>query len=60
MDKAQLAKMIDHTMLNPNASKDRIYKLCWEAKEYNFGAVCVNPYYVPLAYKLLKGSDVKV
>ncbi|MEW5761512.1 MAG: deoxyribose-phosphate aldolase, partial [Candidatus Thermoplasmatota archaeon] len=41
-------------------SKDRIYKLCWEAKEYNFGAVCVNPYYVPLAYKLLKGSDVKV
>ena len=56
----ELNKYIDHTLLKPAAKKDEIIKLCNEAKDYHFASVCVNPTYVPLASKLLKGSDVKV
>jgi len=55
-----LASMIDHTLLKANATQEEIEKLCQEAKQYNFASVCVNPFYVPLAVKLLKGSNVKV
>lgn len=54
------AHMIDHTLLKPNATQEEIGKLCEEAKKYGFASVCVNPAYVPLAAKLLKGSRVKV
>lgn len=60
MDKQQLARMIDHTLLKPEATKAGIEKLCKEALEYNFASVCVNPTNVELAAKLLKGSEVKV
>lgn len=56
----KLAKLIDHTLLKPDASVAAITKLCEEAKENHFASVCVNPGFVPLAAKLLKGSDVKV
>lgn len=52
--------MIDHTLLKQDASIEAIEKLCKEALEFNFASVCVNPAFVPLAAKLLKGSDVKV
>ncbi|MGP3779270.1 deoxyribose-phosphate aldolase [Halanaerobium saccharolyticum] len=55
-----MAKMIDHTNLNPTATVDDIKKLCEEAKEHEFASVCVNPIYVPLAAKLLEESSVKV
>jgi len=58
--KEQLARMIDHTLLKPTATKKDITKLCQEAKKYHFAAVCVNPTYVPLTAKLLKNTDVKV
>jgi deoxyribose-phosphate aldolase len=58
--KKQLAKMIDHTLLKPNAMRTDIERLCDEAKRYGFAAVCVNPTYVSLASELLRGSDVKV
>ena len=60
MDKKQLAKMIDHTILKPEATKKEIEKLCSEALEYNFASVCVNPTRVKEAYEILKDSDVKV
>lgn len=60
MDKTQLAKMIDHTLLKPEASYEQIIKLCREALEYGFASVCVNPCYVNYAYHLLKGTDVKI
>ena len=60
MNNAELAKMIDHTILKANATQSDIEKLCEEAKEYNFASVCVNPYWVPLASDLLKNSTVKV
>ena len=56
----ELNRYIDHTLLKPDAKKDEITKLCNEAKEHHFASVCVNPTYVPLASRLLKGSDVKV
>ena len=60
MNNAELAKMIDHTILKANATQSDIEKLCEEAKEYKFASVCVNPYWVPLASDLLKNSTVKV
>ena len=53
-------KLIDHTLLKPEASIKAVRKLCEEALEYKFASVCVNPYFVPLAAKMLKGSEVKV
>ena len=55
-----LAKMIDHTNLKPDSTLENIKNLCEEAEEYNFGAVCVNPYYVKAAYDYLKKTDVKI
>ena len=55
-----LAKMIDHTILNPDARIEDIKRICKEAKEYGFASVCINPNYVKLAKELLKGTDVKV
>lgn len=56
----EINRMIDHTLLKQDASKEAIIKLCEEAKKYHFASVCVNPGFVPLAAKLLKGTDVKV
>lgn len=53
-------KLIDHTLLKPDATPEQIVKLCEEAKMFDFMSVCVNPGYVPLAYEQLKGSNVKV
>ncbi len=56
----EIAKMIDHTLLKPEASKADIEKLCDEARTHNFYSVCVNPAYVSLAARRLQGSEVKV
>jgi len=55
-----IARYIDHTNLKPYATKEDIIKLCEEAKEHNFYAVCVNPYRVKLAKEQLKETDIKV
>ncbi len=55
-----LARMIDHTNLKPEATPEDIERLCREALEHGFAAVCVNPAYVKLAARLLRGSPVKV
>jgi len=55
-----LARMIDHTILKPDATIEEIKNLCGEARKYHFISVCVNPGFVPLCSELLKGSDVKV
>ena len=60
MQKNELAKMIDHTMLKPDATKASIEKLCKEALDYNFASVCVNPSRVAECYSILKDSEVKV
>jgi deoxyribose-phosphate aldolase len=53
-------RFIDHTDLKPEATKADIEKLCQEAKDNHFASVCINPCYIPLAARLLKGSDTKV
>ncbi len=58
--KEQLAKLIDHTLLKPGATKDDVKRLCEEAKKYGFWSVCVNPTYVSLATDILGETDVKV
>lgn len=55
-----LARMIDHTLLKPEATVQQIEQLCAEAKKYHFASVCINPSYVPLCASLLKDTDIKV
>ena len=55
-----LAKMIDHTMLKPEATRDEVVKLCDEARKHHFASVCVNTTWVPLCKSLLHGSGVMV
>lgn len=56
----QLAKMIDHTLLRPEASTADIQKLCDEALKHGFFSICVNPANVKQAYSLVRSSPVKV
>ncbi len=55
-----VARTIDHTALKPDTTRAQIERLCAEAQEYGFAAVCVNPTWVTLAAQLLHGSPVKV
>ncbi|MCI6464359.1 MAG: deoxyribose-phosphate aldolase [Faecalicatena sp.] len=54
------AKMIDHTILKVDATKEDVKKLCEEALEYGFCSVCVNSSFVYYCAQQLKDSDVKV
>ena len=56
----QLASMIDHSLLRPNATLEELKRVCQEAVEYKFKAVCINPIFVADAVSLLKGKDVLV
>jgi deoxyribose-phosphate aldolase len=60
MEKRLLNKYIDHTILKPTCLVADIEKLCAEAKQYDFAAVCVPPNFVKLAKEKLVGSTVQV
>jgi deoxyribose-phosphate aldolase len=60
MKREEMAKFIDHTILKPEASEEKVRQICKEALEYEFASVCINPCHVELAFKLLKDSNVKV
>jgi deoxyribose-phosphate aldolase len=55
-----LAQYIDHTLLRPDASPEDIDRLCDEAVEYGFAAVCINPSWVARAKKRLRSSGITV
>ena len=55
-----VAKLIDHTLLKPDATYEQIDKLCDEALKFGFASVCVNPVHVKRCYAKLKGSPVVV
>lgn len=55
-----LARFIDHTVLKPDTRIADIEKLCREAAEFNFVAICIPPFFVEVAAKLLQGTAVKV
>jgi deoxyribose-phosphate aldolase len=56
----EVAGLIDHTLLKPDATASEIDKLCREAAEFRFATVCVNPTWVALCARLLRGSGVGV
>jgi len=56
----EVAKYIDHTLLKAPSTPSDVEKLCKEAKDNNFFAVCVNPAYVSLSKEMLADSNVKV
>ncbi len=55
-----LAKLIDHTLLKPEATQSAIERLCEEALTHHFATVCVNPYWVALAVDILGDTEVGV
>ena len=55
----QLNRYIDHTILKPTTLVSDIEKLCSEAIEYNFAAVCVPPPFVKKSKQLLQGSNTQ-
>ncbi|MGE8079917.1 deoxyribose-phosphate aldolase [Peribacillus loiseleuriae] len=61
MNKEQIARLIDHTILKADASREAIIQLAKEAKEHRFASVCVNPVQIETAFEVLKDTpDVKV
>ena len=60
IDRKQLVKIIDHTLLRPEATREEIMRVCGEGRLFGFAAVCINPTWVTLTSRLLKGSGVKV
>ncbi len=60
MDKKDLARLIDHTLLKSETKIEDIKKLCEEALKYQFYSVCINPCYVKTAKEFLKNSDIKI
>ncbi len=55
-----LARLIDHTILRPDATWPDVAKVCAEALHYEFASVCVNSFWVPRVASELLGSPVKV
>jgi deoxyribose-phosphate aldolase len=55
-----IARLIDHTLLRPDASAADVRRLCAEAREYGFYSVCVNPVRAALCAAELRGSPVRV
>lgn len=53
-------RLIDHTLLKPDATKEEIKKLCQEAAQYDFASVCVNPSWVSYCKEQLNGTRVNV
>lgn len=60
MNRADLARRIDSTLLKPEATEGQIVRLCEEARRYGFATVCVNPEWVRLSASLLGRSGVGV
>jgi deoxyribose-phosphate aldolase len=60
LTQSQVARLIDHTLLRPEATAEDIRRVCAEARQYEFASVCVNPYWVRLVAAELSGSASKV
>ena len=55
-----IARLIDHTILKPDATRAEVLRVCGEARIYQFASVCVNSCWVPLVAEQLQGTDVLV
>lgn len=54
----ELNRLIDHTLLKPESTREQILKVVEEAKQYHFATVMVNPYWISMVAPLLEGTDV--
>jgi len=54
-----IAKMIDHSLLNPALTDEDLERGCRLALEYNVASVCIMPYYLKRCAEILAGSTVK-
>jgi len=59
-DGRELARFIDHTLLLQGAAAADVQRLCAEAREHRFAAVCLRRAWAPLARKLLAGTSTRV
>lgn len=59
-EREQTARLIDHTILKPEATGQDVQRICAEARQYGFASVCVNPYWTRLVASELAGTSVKV
>jgi deoxyribose-phosphate aldolase len=59
MEKKDLVKFIDHTLLKPTAGTEEIERLAQEGLKYGFASVCVNLVHIPRIAQILEGSEVK-
>jgi deoxyribose-phosphate aldolase len=59
-DQPNIAQFIDHTLLTPTATETEINKLCDEAITYGFFSVCVHPFFIKNAAKVLSKTDIKI
>lgn len=57
---SDLAKMIDHSLLHPTMTDEQIAAGCVQARKYDVATVCVKPYSIGLARKVLAGSSVGI
>ena len=55
-----LAKMIDHSLLRPEATEEEIIKFCEESRQEHFATVIVYPFWLPVAARHLRDSDVNL
>ena len=55
----QIAKMIDHSLLNPVVTDEQLEEGCRVALKYNVASVCLKPYYLRRCAEILRGSTVK-
>jgi deoxyribose-phosphate aldolase len=56
----EIARLIDHTLLKPDATEDQIVRLCVEAQRFGFASVCINSYWVPLAFREIGAGEIAV
>jgi deoxyribose-phosphate aldolase len=56
----EAARLVDHTLLKPEATRDQIVRLCEEAAAYSFACAFVHQVWAPLAVSILRGTGVKV
>ncbi|HWH56854.1 MAG TPA: deoxyribose-phosphate aldolase [Terriglobales bacterium] len=56
---SDIAKMIDHSLLNPTLTVDELEAGCKLAREYDVASVCIMPYYAARCADLLRGSSVQ-
>jgi deoxyribose-phosphate aldolase len=55
-----LAAVLDHTLLKPEATRAQVLQICNEAAEHRFACAMVNPYWVSIAHSALAGTNVPV